>query len=273
MVSAPPALPLVQHLVENAMEESEPSVPALTLQQSFKTDLERQTLGNQLSLIELKLNQLFSALPDKVAVEVSRDNIFAVMQAMAKVASKENLIVIGDRLGGVETDVRSISRTTTLNERDVKQLREGQTEIRDAVRQENARLESALNEKKRELDAKIDGSKSELRDRMKDIDTELDNQTAALRQDLNDQTVALTEKLDTQTEKLSDKIQVLSQALADAKTINARYLLATLIAIVGLVIAVAGFVYRAAVSEHQSSAANPVSPTVTQPAAKAPSSP
>jgi hypothetical protein len=254
------------------MDESEPSARALTPQRSFRSEVERKTLANQLELIDLKLNQLFSALPDKVAVEISRDNIFAVMQSMAKVASKENLIAMGDRLGGVETDIRTISRTTTLNERDVKQLREGQTEIRDALRQENVRLENALNEKKHELDAKIDGAKTELRDRIKDIDTELDIQTAALRQDLNAQTVALTEKLDTQTEKLSDKIQVLSQALADAKSINARYLLATLIAIVGLVIAVAGFVYKAVVPDQQLSAVSTASPTITQPSTTAPSS-
>lgn len=211
----------------------------LTAAEQYRQELERQTVGNQLALIEQRLNQLFASLPDRASVEVTRQNIGAIMEAMVRVASKENMIVISDRLGKVEAAVEATAKSSAFNERDVAQLKEGQSSIREMVFREVERLQQGLKQQTMDLNGSF-GQQT------KDLKADLDSQTKDLKADLDKQTDSLKDELTTQTRELVKQISDLKLEVSEARRANAVWLLATVLVIIGTIIAAATFFFRTA---------------------------
>lgn len=216
------------------------TLPVETQHDTFLNELDKQRLANHLFVIQKQLDELLRQQPDKGSVQTTRDMIFQVMSAMANIASKDNMREISQRIGTLESAIGKIGQTSALNERDVSQLKEGQSSIREAVRGETSRLEKSLDERKGELERQIG-----------DLRKELDKQTDGLTKEFEKQTEGLTKELEKQVTSLSTELKESRQAvhelnvdLSNSRTENSRYLLGTLISIVLLVIGVATFVVR-----------------------------
>lgn len=203
----------------------------------FQDEIFRQELGNQVALIKQQLNQLFSALPDRASVEVSKQNITTVMEAMVRVASKDNMLVISDRLGKLEVMMESTSRTSAFNEKDVAQLKDGQSSIRETLFREIERLQSSLKEQTSALNETF-GQQT------RDLKSDLDVQTTDLRSELGKQTDQLKNGLNDQTTELVRQIYELKLDFEKSRNANATWLLATILVIIGTVVAVSMFFAR-----------------------------
>ena len=245
-------------------DEANRSIPVETTHDSFVRRQDGESLASQIFVVQRQLEELLRGQPDKGAVQTTRDMTFQVMSAMANIASKEGLREVSQRIATLEVSIGKVGQTSVLNERDVAQLKDGQSSIRIAVRDDSARVEKSLEERKRELEKQIE----ELRN-------ELDKQTAGITKEFDKQTEGLTKELEKQVTSLSsemkearDATQKLAVDLSNSRAENSRYLLGTLIAIVLLIIAVATFVVRGASERPSAPSTSNAAPVtgVTKPA-------
>ncbi len=251
--------------------------------EQYRIDLERQMLGNALALIEQRLNQVISALPDRASVEVTKENITTIMEAMVRVASKENMIVISDRLGRVEALAEKATLSSSLNEKDVSQLKEGQAALRDAIYREVERVNSGVQQQTSSLGTSIkqqtDEVKGELHTRATALTDELNTQTKELKDSLELKAANLKSDLDTQTKELkkelTDQTKELLKQIADLKldveksrSSNAIWLLGTILVIIGAVVAASTFFYRTVPERGNASTVTQTQPQPATPAAK-----
>jgi len=89
------------------------------------------------------LKQLQLTVPDKATAQATFNLIAQILPALANVASKQDLDSISARMGAIENAIGRVSQISILNDRDVQQLKEGQTAIKESVKTEAGRLEKA----------------------------------------------------------------------------------------------------------------------------------
>lgn len=126
------------------------------------------------------------------------------------------------------------------------QLKEGQTSIRDSLSRETTSLAQDLN---RQTDA-LRGS---FEVQTKELKSDLDSQTRALKSDLDEQTKDLKKEFDSQTKEVVRQLSDLKFEMAKSSDSNARWMLATVLVIVGAVVAACTFFFRT-IPDHASSA-------------------
>jgi len=111
--------------------------------ESFMAGVETRQSGNQLYVVLELLKQLQLTVPDKATAQATFNLIAQILPALANVASKQDLDSISARMGAIENAIGRVSQISILNDRDVQQLKEGQTAIKESVKTEAGRLEKA----------------------------------------------------------------------------------------------------------------------------------
>jgi outer membrane murein-binding lipoprotein Lpp len=147
-------------------ENEEPASLFLTSQhEAFKTALQDRQSGNQIYVVLELLKQLQLTVPDKATAQATFNLISQVLPALGNVASKQDIENLSSRVGTIENAVGRISQTAALSDRDVQQLKEGQSAIKESVKTEAGRLEKSgetTSTDIRELRKAIDGLSTEI---------------------------------------------------------------------------------------------------------------